>query len=114
MFQQYTAELHLQMYGIALSAHLRRRCFSYGKTTGRLIAVMLLGDRPRRSFYVDPLRGAPPLRMPRNFRSLIQWHSLRRGGYQPPAKVTNLWAEPIWPCSVPLSNDTVSQFAEWC
>ena len=33
---------------------------------------------------------------------LIQWHRLRRGGYQPPANVTNFWAEPYWPGSVPM------------
>ena len=41
---------------------LRRRCFPMGKTTGRLIAVILWCDRPRRSLNFDSLRGAPPLR----------------------------------------------------
>ena len=39
---------------------LRRRCFHMGKTTGRLIAVELWSDHPRRSFNFDSLRGAPP------------------------------------------------------
>ena len=37
----------------------------------------------------------PPLRTHRNFRSVIRWHRPCRGGYQPPANVTNFWAEPL-------------------
>ena len=29
--------------------------------------------------------------------AVIQWHRPCRGGYQPPANVANLWAEPYWP-----------------
>ena len=39
---------------------LRRRYFPYGEITGRMISVMLLSDRPRRSLDFDSLRGAPP------------------------------------------------------
>ena len=58
----------------------RRRYFPMGEITGRLIAVELWCDRPRRSLDFDPLHGAPPLRTQRNFRLVIRWHSLRRGG----------------------------------
>ena len=40
----------------------RRRCLPMGETTGRLIAVILWCDRPRRSLDFDSLRVAPPLR----------------------------------------------------
>ena len=39
-----------------------RFCSKTCNVGGRLIAVMLLSDRPRRSFYFDSLRGAPPYR----------------------------------------------------
>ena len=39
---------------------LRRRYFPMGEITGRLIAVELLSDRPRRSLDFNSLRGAPP------------------------------------------------------
>ena len=39
---------------------LRRRYFPFGEITGRLIAVILWCDRPRRSLDFDSLRGAPP------------------------------------------------------
>ena len=39
---------------------LHRRCFPMGKTTGRMLSVMSLSDRPRRSFYFDSLWVAPP------------------------------------------------------
>ena len=39
---------------------LRRRYFPYGEITGRILSVMLLSDRPRRSLDFDSLRGAPP------------------------------------------------------
>ena len=43
--------------------HCRRfapTLFSHGETTGRMLSVMLLSDRPRRSFYFDSLWVAPP------------------------------------------------------
>ena len=33
---------------------------------------------------------------------LIRRHTPCRGGYQPPANVANLWAEPIWPGNVAI------------
>ncbi len=39
---------------------LHRRYFPMGEITGRMISVMLLSDRPRRSLDFDSLRGAPP------------------------------------------------------
>ena len=60
MFRQCTAEFHLQMFGGAIVGALRRRYFPMGEITGRLIAVILWCDRPRRSLDSNSLRGAPP------------------------------------------------------
>ena len=56
---------------------------------GRMISVMLLSDRLRRSLDFDSLRGAPPLRTQefgaiRKIRTGCDAVRLRRGGYQPP------------------------------
>ena len=75
------AEFYLQIFDIALSAQMRRRCFPMGKQPGR--------------YYL-------PLRTLRNIRSVIRWHRLRRGGYYPPANVANFWAEPYWPGNVTM------------
>ena len=47
---------------VPLSALCADVVFSMEKTTGRIISVMLLSDRPRRSLDFDSLRGAQPLR----------------------------------------------------
>ena len=60
MFRHCTAEFHLQMFGGAIVGALRRRYFPIGEITGRMISVMLLSDRPRRSLDFDSLLGAPP------------------------------------------------------
>ena len=73
MFRHCTTKFRCIMFDTSIVGALRRRCFPVGETTGRIIS-------------------APTT--PRNFRSVIRWHHLRRGGYQPPANVASFWAEP--------------------
>ena len=74
MFRHDTTEFHRKIFDGAIVGAMRRRCFPVGETTGRILS-------------------APTTH--RNVRSVIWWHRPCRGGYQPPANVTNFWAEPL-------------------
>ena len=55
-----------------------RFCPKICNVGGRILSVILWCDRPRRSLDFDSLRVAPHPRTPRNIRSVIRWHRLRR------------------------------------
>ena len=77
---------------------------SHGETTGRLI------DAPTQTYRIAPgdhwilirCAGYNPYERPEIFAAVIRRHTPCRGGYQPPANVANLWAEPIWPGNVAI------------
>ena len=62
MLHVSTLYRRISLYNVryCIFAAMRRRYFPDGEITGRLIAVELWCDRPRRSLNFDSLRGAPP------------------------------------------------------
>ena len=84
MFRHDPTESHRKMFDTALSALCADVVFPMGKQPG--------GCYP-------PLRGLCHRITERKFRGV------RRGGYYPPANVTNFWAEPYWPGNVTMSQN---------